>query len=83
MVLIHPHIDLERRILRIDVPLTERGKGTATVETPLEPTDEQLEKMELIEGITIWNSTVDGYAVSKEADEALSEVSARGSWQSK
>lgn len=77
MLLIHPHIDFARGALRIDVPLTEKGKGTISVETPLEPTEEQLSKMELVEGIKIWISEVNGYAVSKEADEALSEVSRR------
>ncbi|PWN24926.1 hypothetical protein BDZ90DRAFT_256150 [Jaminaea rosea] len=77
MLLIHPHIDFARGVLRIDVPLTEKGKGTISVETPLEPTEEQLSKMELVEGIKIWISEVDGYAVSKEADEALSEFFGR------
>lgn len=75
MVLITPHVDLERGILRIDVPLTEKGKGIVTVETPLEPRPDQLAQMELVEDVTIWIHKVDGYAVSKEADDALSEVS--------
>lgn len=77
MVLIVPHIDLSRGKLIIDVPLTEKGKGTKRVQTALDPTQEQLEQMELVEGISIWNHTVDGYVVSEEANEVLSEVSRR------
>lgn len=39
---------------------------------PLYPTAEDLEDMELVEGVTLFRSTVDGYAVSSEIDEALS-----------
>ena len=39
---------------------------------PLFPTAEELEDMELVEGVTLFRSTVDGYAVSSEIDEALS-----------
>lgn len=74
MVLIDPSVDQDRGVLRIEIPLTEKGKGTVVVETPLEPTEEQLRDMELVRGITIWKSEVDGYAVSKAADEALTEV---------
>ncbi|PWN18609.1 hypothetical protein BCV69DRAFT_301090 [Microstroma glucosiphilum] len=73
MVLINPHIDLSSGKLIIDVPLTEKGKGTKRVQTDLDPTREQLEKMELVEGISIWNHTVDGYVVSEEVNEVLSE----------
>lgn len=72
MVLIHPEMDQDANILRIRVPLDE---GETTVETPLEPAQEELDKMELIEGIEIWAHIVDGYAVSQEADAVLSRVS--------
>lgn len=75
MVLIEPHMDQDANELRIKIPLREKGKGDVTVTTPLVPTEEQLGKMELIEDITIWMHKVDGYAVSPEADEALSQVS--------
>lgn len=77
MILITPHIDLQKKVLRIEIPLTEKGKGMAVVETPLEPTEDQRQSMELIEGITIWKSTVDGWAVSPDADKALSEFFGR------
>jgi uncharacterized protein len=73
MVLIEPRINEETNTLEVSIPLTHKGKGTATVSTPLEPTEEQLSSMELVKDITIWIHKVDGYAVSQEADEALSE----------
>lgn len=74
MVLINPNMDLNRGLLRIEVPLESQGKGVVTVETLLEPTAEHLANCQLVRGITLWKSTVDGYAVSPEADRVLSEV---------
>lgn len=54
MVTITPHMDLANNILRIEIPLTEKGKGTITVETPLEPSEEQMNSYELVEDVTIW-----------------------------
>ncbi|CAO1620134.1 unnamed protein product [Sympodiomycopsis kandeliae] len=69
MVLIHPEMDQDSNILRITLPFDEEK---VTVEIPLEPTQEELDQYELLEGIQIWAHTVDGYAVSQEADTALS-----------
>ena len=40
---------------------------------PLKPAKEELIDLELIEGIDIWNSDVDGYAVSSDLDQALTQ----------
>jgi uncharacterized protein YcbX len=74
MVTIVPKMDLANNLLSIEVPFHEKGKGSVTVTTPLDPSEEDLQKMELVENITIWvHNFVDGYAVSKEADEALTK----------
>lgn len=72
MVTIVPKMDLTNNELSIEIPLRERGKGTAVVKTPLDPSKDEVDKMELVQGIEIWGSITDGYAVSKEADEVLS-----------
>ncbi|KAN0061575.1 hypothetical protein ACQY0O_006422 [Thecaphora frezii] len=105
MVLIHPRIDRQDNVLAIEIPANDAGAAAATVEIPLDPTQQQLEQCELIDDITIWYVTlqlaeyrrttgsacffplkiafapcrsfcrgdkVNGYAVSKEADEKLS-----------
>lgn len=71
MVTISPHMDLAKNTLRIDIPLHDRGRGTVAVRTPLDPSQEELNSMEIIQDINIWGQKVDGYAVSSEADEAL------------
>ncbi|PWN46829.1 hypothetical protein IE53DRAFT_391017 [Violaceomyces palustris] len=73
MVLIHPKMDLENNKLIIDVPLNHNGKGTVSVHTPLEPSQKEIEQFELIDDITIWIHKVNGYAVSPQADQVLSE----------
>lgn len=72
MVLIEPQMDEEGNALRIRVPLG--AKGTVTIETPLEPDANDLARMDLVKEIIIWGQTVDGYAVSADADAVLSEV---------
>ncbi|PWZ01036.1 hypothetical protein BCV70DRAFT_199395 [Testicularia cyperi] len=72
MVLIHPKIDREARILHIQIPQSETGVAACTVDVALDPTDVDLQQCELVEEITIWGQTVNGYAVSSEADEKLS-----------
>jgi hypothetical protein len=54
MVTIVPKMDLANNQLSIEIPLHERGKGTLLVKTPLNPSKEELEKMELVKDITIW-----------------------------
>ncbi|UZJ51398.1 hypothetical protein CBS101457_000718 [Exobasidium rhododendri] len=73
MVTIIPTMDLTNNILSIEVPLHEKGKGKTVVKTPLDPSDEELRNMELVQDINIWVHKVDGYAVSKEADAALTQ----------
>ncbi|CAO1623936.1 unnamed protein product [Parajaminaea phylloscopi] len=77
MVLIEPQMDFDEGVLRINVPLTAQGKGVVTIVTPLEPAKADLEACELITGITLWKSIVDGYAVSSDADRVLSEFFGR------
>jgi hypothetical protein len=72
MVTIRPHMDLVNKVLDIHIPLNEQGKGTVTVRTPLDPSEAELDDMEIVSDITIWGENADGYAVSKEADDALS-----------
>lgn len=65
-------MDVAANLLRIEVPNAEEGQGSATiVETPLEPARADVEQMELIKDIELWGTQVDGYAVSSEADAAL------------
>ena len=73
MVTIEPTIDVGANQLLIRVPLHSKGKGEVVLRTPLNPSSEFLDKCQLIEPITIW-ATKDqsGYAVSREADDALS-----------
>lgn len=77
MVTIAPRMDIAKNTLEITVPLHENGKGSIVVKTPLDPSKEQLSKMEVVQDITIWGQQVDGYAVSNEADEALSQFFGR------
>ncbi|KAJ9477748.1 putative SET3 histone deacetylase complex component Snt1p [Pseudozyma hubeiensis] len=72
MVLIHPRIVHESNKLVIEIPQSETGIAASTVEVSLQPSKEDLEKYEVVDGIFIWGSYVDGYAVSREADEKLS-----------
>lgn len=72
MVIIDPRMDLANNILEITIPLKERGKDDKIVKTPLQPSETELAKMEIVKGIIIWGEEVDGYAVSEEADQALS-----------
>lgn len=84
MVTISPSMDLASNTLRVEVPpaaaVDEKGQvdadgdsnSKATIfETPLEPSSEELEKMEIIRDIELWGTKVDGYAVSAEADAVL------------
>lgn len=73
MVLIHPVVDHEAAELVINIPQSETGVPAATVRVSLDPSQEELDKCELIEGITIWASNVNGYAVSDQADQLLSK----------
>jgi uncharacterized protein YcbX len=66
LVLIEPRISGSN--LAIHIP-----RRTEPVLVPLNPTAEQLATYELVEGITIWEDTTDAYAVSEEADQALTE----------
>ncbi|KAL9940065.1 hypothetical protein V8E36_000770 [Tilletia maclaganii] len=72
MVTITPKIDIASNTLEIVIPLQDKGKGNVTVSTPLDPSADFLADKELIQGVKLWASEVDGYAVSKEADDALS-----------
>lgn len=72
MVLIHPRIQAERNVLSIEIPQSETGTPASTVEVSLQPSEEDVKAFEVVEGIFIWGAYVDGYAVSKEADEKLS-----------
>lgn len=54
MVLIHPTVDEERNKLVIKVPLTHKGKKDLIVETVLDPTQEELEKCEVLDNVFIW-----------------------------
>lgn len=73
MVLIHPVVDHTASELAIHIPQSETGNPAATVRVSLDPSQEELDKCELIEGITIWASNVNGYAVSDQADQLLSK----------
>jgi hypothetical protein len=66
LVLIEPRISGSN--LAIHIP-----NRAEPVLVPIDPTPEQLAKFELVENVTIWDDTTDAYAVSEEADEALSE----------
>jgi hypothetical protein len=66
LVLIEPRISGSN--LAIHIPNREEP-----VLVPINPTPEQLAKYELVDGVTIWEDTTDAYAVSEEADEALTE----------
>ncbi|MCO5585537.1 hypothetical protein L7F22_039470 [Adiantum nelumboides] len=72
MVVISPKMDLANNTLEIRIPLKDENKDDLIVETPLDPSKSELSKMEIIKGIIIWGEEADGYAVSKEADDALS-----------
>ncbi|KZP07271.1 hypothetical protein FIBSPDRAFT_875668 [Athelia psychrophila] len=72
MVLIEPKIDETTGTLNISIPVKEKGEAPLVISTPLNPTPAELADYELVTNITIWESKVDGYAVSKEADVALS-----------
>lgn len=72
MVLIHPKILSEKNKLAIEIPQSETGVPACTVEVGLQPTKEETDSYEIVERIFIWGAYVDGYAVSKEADEKLS-----------
>ncbi|KAK0526537.1 hypothetical protein OC835_005257 [Tilletia horrida] len=72
MVTITPTIDLADNRLDIAIPLHDKGKGLVTISTELDPSPEILKTKPLIEGVKLWADQVDGYAVSPEADEALS-----------
>ena len=75
MVLITPVLDEAANELSITIPLSKKGgKADVTIKTPLNPTEDFLTSCELVEDITIWNSTDQaGYAVNEKADTALSE----------
>lgn len=72
MVLIHPKIQSEKNKLCIEIPQSETGTPASTVEVSLQPDAKEVEGYEVVDGIFIWGAYVDGYAVSKEADEKLS-----------
>ncbi|KAE8240089.1 hypothetical protein A4X13_0g7943 [Tilletia indica] len=72
MVTITPKIDLTNNRLDIVIPLEDKGKGEVTISTALDPAPESLEGKELIKDVKLWGHQVDGYAVSLEANEALS-----------
>lgn len=54
MVTIVPKMDLPNNKLSIEIPMHEKGKGTFTVTTPLDPSEEELQDMEIVQDITIW-----------------------------
>lgn len=54
MVTIVPKMDVANNVLSIEVPLHERGKGSVTVTTPLDPSEAELAAMELVQDISIW-----------------------------
>jgi len=58
MIIIRPQVDHEAGVLRIEIPMHEKGEPDATVTTPLDPTPDQLSTYELIQGITIWGVQV-------------------------
>lgn len=72
MVLIHPEIQSDSNTLAIHIPQSETGTPATTVKVPLQPTQEEVAACEVVEGIFIWGAYVDGYAVSKQADDKLS-----------
>ncbi|SNX82364.1 uncharacterized protein MEPE_01070 [Melanopsichium pennsylvanicum] len=72
MVLIHPKINHDTNKLSIEIPQSETGTPASTVEVALQPNEEDVKQFEVVDGIFIWGAYVDGYAVSKEADEKLS-----------
>ncbi|KAJ1032509.1 hypothetical protein NDA16_000532 [Ustilago loliicola] len=78
MVLIHPKIQHETNTLSIEIPQSETGTPASKVEVALQPSEEEAKGYEVIEGIFIWGAYVDGYAVSKEADEKLSAYFGKG-----
>ncbi|EST06403.1 MOSC, N-terminal beta barrel [Kalmanozyma brasiliensis GHG001] len=72
MVLIHPRIKHDANKLSIEIPQSETGVAASTVEVSLQPSEDEVKTYEVVDGIFIWGAYVDGYAVSKEADEKLS-----------
>lgn len=66
MILIEPSIQGENLIIKIPNDPPEEFS------TPLFPSQAELDDLELVEDITLFSDTVDGYAVSSEIDEALS-----------
>jgi hypothetical protein len=58
MVIIEPQVDREAGILRIRIPMHDKGQPDVTVTTPLDPTAEQLSTYELVQEITIWGVQV-------------------------
>ena len=66
MILIEPSIQGENLIIKIPNDPPEEFS------TPLYHTPAELDDLELVEDITLFSDTVDGYAVSSEIDEALS-----------
>ncbi|CDU24533.1 uncharacterized protein SPSC_04034 [Sporisorium scitamineum] len=72
MVLIHPKVEQDINKLTIEIPQSETGVAASTVQVSLQPDKDQVASYEVVDGIFIWGAYVDGYAVSKEADEKLS-----------
>lgn len=58
MVTIKPQVDSKAGLLRIEIPMGHKDQSDITVETPLDPTPEQLATYELIDGIEIWGVKV-------------------------
>ncbi|SJX61062.1 uncharacterized protein SRS1_12285 [Sporisorium reilianum f. sp. reilianum] len=72
MVLIHPKIESDINKLTIEIPQSETGVAASTVQVSLQPSQDEVAGYEVVDGIFIWGAYVDGYAVSKEADDKLS-----------
>ncbi|TKY85136.1 hypothetical protein EX895_006216 [Sporisorium graminicola] len=72
MVLIHPKIEQDINKLTIQIPQSETGVAASTVQVSLQPSKDEVAGYEVVDGIFIWGAYVDGYAVSKQADEKLS-----------
>lgn len=80
IVLIRPSLHPETNELKIRIPFSKAPdeKEATVVSTPLNPSAEFLNSCEILSGITIWaHSQQDGYAVSKEADDALTRFFGR------
>ncbi|PWN43392.1 hypothetical protein IE81DRAFT_322458 [Ceraceosorus guamensis] len=76
IVRIKPMIDSQRGVLVIEVPASkdvEADAESTTLEVPLDPSNEELSRAELVSDVEIWGFLADGYAVSKEADDALTK----------